>query len=772
MHNLTKEQQAVVYHPLGRHARVLAVAGSGKTTTMVHRVKHLVMDLGVPPSKICILMFNKLARFQFKEKLDALQIPAHLQPQVNTFHSFSFHILGQLIAKGLLPGTTQIWVGDKEEMARRTVHAAIQALEQRNGMASDDSGLDVDEVMEAISLWKGSLIPPDRAGYRGNPLIPLVYAEFEELRLQRSALTFDDFVPMAIGALENETSLQDQWCRYEYVIVDEYQDVNYGQQRLIELVAGSGADIMVVGDDDQTIYEWRGARPNYILREFRSVFNNKPHSDYTLSHTFRFGPTVAQCAQNTISFNTNRIAKPLIAFNPSLPTNLRIITNSSEQATDVNKELVREIVSIVRQVKTEGKSIHDSIIVLARMFSQLSGIEAEFLTWKIPYRVVGRAPFFERREICVLLDYIRLASQLDMPVTTDSTKLLLSVANTPNRKISKKALQQMMERAEYRGMTMRSALSALTSSSESMLTRTQRTELADFVTFVERWNERLFEETDLLAGELLHSIVETLNYLQHFDNYYGNGEASEDRKRAVVSFCQYADRLQMRPMDFIRHVESLDTTRGAPEEDQIIMTTIFRTKGLEYDYVVIPACEEGYMPCTFGTASPVFDTAGIVDEPEASAVIENERRLFYVAITRARKGVIIGTCEAPKQGSQRDSRAPLPSRFLHEIQLEPTVSVMRSLQEFANHPSRETANHMIQAALQHGHLKSIMANLVDKYLPALNQGQLAEALHARLTRIPPSEFVYPFPYDRPNIQTIASPPATSNESGWWDDLPF
>jgi len=159
MHNLTKEQQAVVYHPLGRHARVLAVAGSGKTTTMVHRVKHLVMDLGVPPSKICILMFNKLARFQFKEKLDALQIPAHLQPQVNTFHSFSFHILGQLIAKGLLPGTTQIWVGDKEEMARRTVHAAIQALEQRNGMASDDSGLDVDEVMEAISLWKGSLIP-------------------------------------------------------------------------------------------------------------------------------------------------------------------------------------------------------------------------------------------------------------------------------------------------------------------------------------------------------------------------------------------------------------------------------------------------------------------------------------------------------------------------------------------------------------------------------------------------------------------------------------
>ena len=143
----------------------------------------------------------------------------------------------------------------------------------------------------------------------------MVYALFEEKRRQAKALTFDDFVPVAVRLLEHSDTIAATWCnRYEHLIVDEYQDVNYGQQRLIEVLAGDKAELMVVGDDDQTIYEWRGARSTYIIRDFQSQFANKPHSTYRLSHTFRFGPLAAQVAQNCISHNSNRVEKEVVSF--------------------------------------------------------------------------------------------------------------------------------------------------------------------------------------------------------------------------------------------------------------------------------------------------------------------------------------------------------------------------------------------------------------------------------------------------------------------------
>ncbi|MCZ7543299.1 MAG: UvrD-helicase domain-containing protein [Anaerolineae bacterium] len=150
-------------------------------------------------------------------------------------------------------------------------------------------------------------------------------------------------------------SLRREWCNYDFVIVDEYQDVNYGQQRLIELVAGHWADVMVVGDDDQTIYEWRGARPHYILHEFERVFCNKEHRDYTLSHSFRFGPTIAQCAENVISFNTNRIKKPLIAHNVAKPAQIIVTEITSEQPGDSYKDLAQQIFALAREVKGANK---------------------------------------------------------------------------------------------------------------------------------------------------------------------------------------------------------------------------------------------------------------------------------------------------------------------------------------------------------------------------------------------------------------------------------
>lgn len=763
---LTPEQQAVVTHPLGHHARVLAVAGSGKTTTMVYRIDYLVRHIQVSPNRIRVLMFNALARRQFKEKLNEVGIPEGLQPQVHTFHSFAYQLIQEMIIAGLLPGTLDFWVDDKEEMRRIYVHRAIENLVSWGRIPPDS--VDPDEALEAIGLWKGSLIPPlpERAGYRGNQHIPLVYQEFERLRNQARGVTFDDFVPIAVGILGEERNIGEKWRnRTDFIIVDEYQDVNYSQQRLIELLAGKKADVMVVGDDDQTIYEWRGARPTYILREFQAVFCNKPHKDYTLSHTFRFGPVLAQCAENVIRFNANRLSKRLIAHFSDRPSHIEVLIESSEQPTDVNKELAQQVVALVRKCGDPRK-----VIVLGRLFSQLSGLEAEFLARRIPYHVLGRAPFFERHELRVLLDYVRLAILLDQPVSREAHDRLLSIANTPNRRLSREALRRALEKSLHDGRTTRQALESLTSEWDSPLSEKQRAHTVTLLELLDRLQERVLRQAALRAGELLSWLVDTLNYLQHFDDYYGQGEASEDRKRAIGIFCRYAADTGLNVLDFVRHVDQLDPTQGRPEEEQVRMTTVFRTKGLEYDYVVIPNCVEGYMPFYFSTGNLIYDKAGIVREIEFSEIIENERRLFYVAITRAKKGVLIGASRPPTMGSQSKSAVGLPSRFLLEIQREPTIALMQPLQRLA--ASQASARSELRNAIaKHGDTKPVVQNLLEVYLPALKEHGLAAELSGIAASLPTRLFSYPQSYaavtGTGRIQP--SPPEPRPQPRWWEE---
>ncbi len=758
-YSLTSEQEAVVHHPLGKHARVLAVAGSGKTTTMAHRVKHLVQDVGVSPARICILMFNRLAREQFQAKLREL-LPERMCPAVNTFHSYAYRLIGKAVERRWVPGILQVWVGDLEERTRRTVHQAIQNL-TRVDDALDPENIDVDEVLEAIGLWKGALIPPERAGYRGDAFIPLVYKEFELLRGEANAITFDDFIPLAVEILEaDQQSERELVNRFDFLIVDEYQDVNYGQQRLIELLAGSRADIMVVGDDDQTIYEWRGARPSYILN-FGEVFGNKPYVDYTLSRSFRFGPVIAQCAQNVIEFNSRRVLKPIVAHNMGLPTQVHIIAYKFGQEFDVNKELAEQVVQLVKQ-HNDPKNI----IVLGRMYAQLNSLEAEFLARGIPYRVVGRSPFFKRREIQALLDYVRLALEFDSPVNQRIESLLLSIANMPNRKISRKYLKAAMQNAYHAGQSTRYALELLVTDPQSPLTKKQRESTEELLNVLDRLNEILLSPEGQDAGIVLNWLVQTVDFKGHFENYYGKGEASEDRRRSVDQFCVYAQQLKMAVPEFLVHIDSLDTTRGVPEDEQIVMTTVFRTKGLEYDYVFIPNCEEGYMPVLFGSPNLIYDLQGIVEEPAQSQVIENERRLFYVAITRARKAVFIGVSQARSQGVTANGGQV--SRFVHEMEYTPTFEVISALQRVVEgHADAKQA--LLKAVVKHGANKRVINSLLNEYLPSVGDVALLQEVKRLGAMKPEVKFEYPEPLESVQAQRQSSVMNSPNRRRWWEN---
>lgn len=752
-YSLTPEQEAVILHPLGKHARVLAVAGSGKTTTMAHRVKYLVQNEGINPARICILMFNRLARMQFQDKITEL-LPENSRPAVNTFHSFAYGLIAKAQERGWIVGIPQCWVGELEEMTRLTVHRAIQNL-TRYDEDVDAENIDVDEVLEAIGLWKGALIPPERAGYRGDPMIPRIYKEFERLRIERNGLTFDDFIPLAVDILEHA---QEQIAQFNFLIVDEYQDVNYGQQRLIELLAGTWADVMVVGDDDQTIYEWRGARPDYILN-FGTVFNSKPYIDYKLSRTFRFGPVIAQCAQNVIEFNVKRVSKSIVAHNIRQPTQIHVIADRGESQFDVSRELAEQVVQIVKQYSNP-----QNVIVLGRMYAQLNRLEMAFLARKIPYRVVGRLPFFKRREIQALLDYLRLALDLDHTVNQHIESLVLSIANMPNRKISRKHLKSAMQAAYETGRSPRDSLTMLAESPFSPLTYRQRESTKELLDVLDRLNELVHSPHGQDAGAVLTWLVQTVDFASHFDHYFGKGEASEDRRRSISFFCQYARQIQMTVPEFLAHIDSLDTTRGVPEDQQIVMTTIFRTKGLEYDYVIIPDCEEGFMPVLLDNPNLIYDLKGIVDEPEASIVIENERRLFYVAITRARKAVFIGT--AQMNGVPHNRTGTRASRFIHEMELEPTVAMMGAVQRVASGDPNATKA-LIEAASKHGGHKRITNCLLNEYLPAVDSGTLRSTIARFAASMPEIRFTYPHPLG--STTTPQQSHSIKSEKRWWND---
>jgi len=650
---LTDEQQAVIHHPVGVHARVLAVAGSGKSFTMACRIRYLVEHCQAAPHAIRVLMFNRLARQQFQVHLKRTGLPETLLPEVHTFHSFSFQVIRTMVRMGVLPGLTQFWAGDKEELCWLTARRAIENLE-RQGLIKLAS-IEPEDALQAISLYKGALLPPERAGSWSSPQMPLVYGEFERLRLEKSALTFDDFIPLAIDILESNAQARRRWCGpVEYLIVDEYQDVNHGQQRLLELLADGKADVMAVGDDDQTIYEWRGARPNYIVQDFERVFKHKPGTLYRLSHSFRFGPTISQAAHNLIRQNLLRVDKQVIAFQRDKPGFIQFYGGSY----DANK-LLREQVEAL--IQADGISPQE-IAVLSRLYAQMDLLEAEFLLQRIPYRVEGHEPFFKRSEIKTLLDYIRLARDFTETLYQTIAERFMAVANKPNRMLSRALLGRLMDEALPGGLSLGLLFERVLSEDSLFLTRWQREKLTELWVILSEMHHDL--ATDRPASEVLSELVEQVGYLEAFQNYYGEGEHADGKILAVNNFLTYVRYTRLTPLQLLEHIARLDTTQGAPIEKQVVFTTIFRTKGLEFDYVLLPGADEGVMPYLKGHGIDIYDKQGEFSEVPLSDRLESERRLFYVALTRARKGVFIGTGVSP-------------SRFLQELELEQPVCIQK-----------------------------------------------------------------------------------------------
>ncbi len=697
---LTDEQKQVIAHPDGYHAKVLSVAGSGKTTTMAYRIKYLLEERQVSPRQIRVLMFNRNAREQFEAKLREIGIPTGQGPRVGTFHSYALEVIRD---------TSHVRWFDQalQEVAHLELRKAVDRVRRKLQLDEDD--LDVGEAERAISLWKSELIPPSRAGYRGNlgDAYAAIYKDFERRRRDVNAITFDDFVPLAINRLESDQLRHESFVTgVKYIIVDEYQDVNFGQQRLIEILASSGADVMVVGDDDQTIYEWRGARSDYILGEFDAVFSNKPHSRYKLTNSFRFGYLIAQSSYNVISHNAERLAKDVLSSKPDEDSNIGTFADSQNGGGDSNRGLSEEIVTLV---KAKGVAPPD-IRVLGRTYAQLSGLQAELLLGKIPFKVIGQSSFLQAKECSSLLDYLRVAAMIHEVPTQITREQFINIANKPRRYLARHEIERMIDDARLTNISLSEHINLVLEKGEAFANARQLrnlTEMRDVLgdlyqmlndlkpgakvelsepmgTSSKISGNKTTSAKEPRVGPILTWLDERVGFREHYEDYYGSGEASLERVGNLNALISYAVRQEVGWREFLNQMEQADTTLGLPEDQCILMTTIHRVKGLEFDYVIIPNCQEGHMPVILGNDDPTYDKSNERQKPKQAEWIENERRLFYVGATRAKKTLLIGSPKIPlgsksNSNGTSSSTAIKSSRFIEEMELEPTRAVAEEL---------------------------------------------------------------------------------------------
>lgn len=637
MLQLTDEQRAVVHHDPTRHATVLAVAGAGKTTTLAWRVHHLIHAHGAAPGRIRALMFNRDAALAFRNRLASIGVEG---VEVRTFHSLAHRLIAWLVERRLVPDLPLlISDGDVAATLRNVLASARQAR-----ILSGDHDVDVDDLGSAIAQWKAMLVPATDARAPAQSELVTLYRHYEELRFgPRGWRTFDDLLFDVAHALIAHPDVRATLAnRVDHFLLDEYQDVNLAQHRIVEMLAGERARVMAVGDDDQCIYEWRGARSAFIRRLFPTRFPAAEHDTYALTRTFRFGPHVARVAHAAVEGNASRLAKALVSAPSTPPTRVTI------------RRGVDDVDVVVEQL-AHGVPPAD-LVVLVRTWEQSTPLQAALAARHIPFLVDGSSLFVRAESIRLLRHYLALADAIHRAVDEETTAHLLSIANRPVRYVAMAPLRDALRDAT--GARLSRTLRAVNELTEyGIHRRAARTlgELADLLEHAAR-SPRAADRAAVLRDGL------DLGTWLADEGRDGDVDAWNQQ---LVHFIELLNLENVPATSVESWVNALDPRRGEPVERCVRITSIFRAKGLEWPHVILPNCVEGHFPVTRPEGALVDETPWTGDIAPAPALDrtshdEAERRLFYVAATRARHSL---TLVAPGEHAE-----PAASRFVAEAE--------------------------------------------------------------------------------------------------------
>ena len=611
---------------------ILAGAGSGKTRVLTHRVAYLIDRAGVAPYHILAITFTNKAAGEMRERVDKIVGFGAEQIWVSTFHSTCVRILRRYIDRLGYDNHFTIYDTDDQKGIMKEVCKKLQI---------DTKMLKERTIMSAISSAKDELIDPQeyemQNGYDYNGgKIAKAYREYQATLKKNNALDFDDLIMKTVELFKADAEVLSSYQdRFRYIMVDEYQDTNTAQFELIRLLAAGHRNLCVVGDDDQSIYKFRGANIRNIL-DFEKVYPDA--FVVRLEQNYRSTQTVLDAANAVIKNNTRRKEKALWTDQgEGARIGFRQFDTAYEEAEYIAGDVARK--------KRKGQFSYGECAVLYRTNAQARLLEERFIMEGIPYDVVGGTNFYSRREIKDVLAYLK---------TIDNGRddvAVKRIINVPRRGIGAATIVRVQEYADERNI---SFFDALTEADRIMTIGRSASKLKPFVTMIQSFRSK---QEFYSLEELVKDVLDLTGYLKELEESDEEDAADrveniEELVSKVVAYEQESDEPTLSGfLEEVALVADIDRVDG--DGDRVLLMTLHSAKGLEFGHVYLAGMEDGVFPGYMTITS---------DDPME---IEEERRLAYVGITRAKEELTL-TCAKQRMIRGETQYNPV-SRFVREI---------------------------------------------------------------------------------------------------------
>ncbi len=622
---LNPEQRAAVETTDGP-LLVLAGAGTGKTRVLTTRLAHLLHTAKAWPGQILAVTFTNKAAREMKDRIGQL-IGGVVEGMtwLGTFHSIGVKILRRHAELAGLKSDFSILDTDDQIRLLKQIIAA-HGLDEKRWPARQLAG--------HIDGWKNRGLTPDKvpageAAAYGNGKGGEIYAEYQQRLKILNAADFGDLLLESLRMFqENPDVLAEYQRRFKYMLVDEYQDTNVVQYLWLRLLAQQSQNICCVGDDDQSIYGWRGAEVDNILRFEKDFPGAKV---IRLEQNYRSTPHILGAASGLIANNEGRLGKTLrTEINDGEKLTLRGHWDGDEEARAIGDDL--------EGLQRHGKNLNDTAILVRASF-QMRAFEDRFITLGLPYRVIGGPRFYERQEIRDAMAYFKVL------MSPDNDLAFERIINVPKRGIGDTSVKKMHAHARRNQTSLFRAAQMLAETDE--FTPKTRKSLSDLLMSFSRWRQM---ETGMPHTELAEIILDESGYTQMWqNNKSADAEGRLENLKELVRSMQEFENMA----GFLEHVSLVMDTDTQESDDKVNLMTLHSAKGLEFDTVFLPGWEEG-----------LFPHQRSLDE-NGRAGLEEERRLAYVGITRAKQQAYISFAQNRRIHNQWQTA--LPSRFIDEL---------------------------------------------------------------------------------------------------------
>jgi DNA helicase-2/ATP-dependent DNA helicase PcrA len=680
---------------------ILAGAGSGKTKTLTHRIAHLIANEGVWPNEILAVTFTNKAAREMRERLGTLLgqngASRGFMPWMGTFHGICVRMLR---TEGEAIKITKNFVIYDEDDRQGLIKQAMKQL------SIGDKEIKARSVSAAISGAKNEMVGPAEfeatAQFPYQKNIAKIYAAYENMRRAAGALDFDDLLLETVRLFKEVPAVRTKWqTQFKHILIDEYQDTNAAQYHIIKHLVNQTRNICVVGDDWQSIYSWRGADFTNILNFERDFQGAKV---IKLEQNYRSTGHILEAANNVITKNTQRTDKKLwTAEGKGAPVQVHGVYDEAEEANLVASRISSHAAMGVRK--------YGDFAVLYRANAQSYTLERAFLQQRVPYQIVGGVRFYDRKEIKDIIAYLRLMYQ------PNDRMSFSRIVNVPTRGIGATSLEKFLIWQAGSDMDI---ITALTNVDQATTVTTRaRSALALLGTKL-RAVQALVEDGN--PSDIIEKILATTSYRTYLQD--GTPQA-EEREANIGSLVSDAKSFAGLP-EFLEEVALMSSADTAEAEEKVTLMTLHAAKGLEFPVVFMVGMEEGIFP-----HARVYEAG--------PSELEEERRLCYVGMTRAREELHLSYAQSRLQFGQRGYNPP--SRFLADMgdsamltSTEPKVTRDMDQEYFSDELPFEIGDRVRSAAFGSGEVSDIEGLAVTILFDSGTSKKL-NAEYARLEKI-------------------------------------